>query len=57
MKMPQKLLVYVCGYDDDRPLFAAVTKLSDIPEDEDGEIVAEYNLSSTKKFKVTRSIE
>lgn len=58
-KMPKELLVYICDYDsdDDKPIFAAVTDVKDIPEDVDGEQVANYTLNKLSTFKVHRELK
>lgn len=57
MKMPTKILVYVCDYDQDgNAIFAVANWLEEIPEINEGENIAEYHLVSEKELVVKREL-
>jgi hypothetical protein len=56
-KLPKELLIYVCDYDDvNKPIYAVAENVNEIPEDCDGEMVGNYTLNRTSKFKVKREL-
>lgn len=58
MKMPKKVLIYVCDYHSDgTPLLAVAVNLNDIPEDSNGEPVGEYELITKSRLCVQRTLE
>jgi len=58
MKMPKKILVYVCDHESDgTPILAVTTKLDDIPEDMNRDVVGEYELIRTNKLEVRRELK
>lgn len=56
MKMPKELLIYVCDYDDGKPIFAVANNVEGIPENCNGEKVGKYVLSEEHRFKVKRQL-
>lgn len=58
MKMPKKILLYVCDHDrDGTPLLAVATKLDEIPEDSNGDVIGEYELITQSKLDVKRELK
>lgn len=58
MKMPKKILVYVCDYETNgTPVLAVATKLGDIPEDSNGDVIGEYKLITESKLTVKRELK
>lgn len=58
MKMPTKILVYVCDYDDKGvPVLAVVKSEKEIPDDYSGGVVGEYKLESAGTLTVTRALK
>lgn len=58
MKMPKKILLYVCGLDrDGTPIFAVATKLNEIPEGSNGGVIGEYELIAKSKLAVERELK
>jgi protein involved in sex pheromone biosynthesis len=52
---PIELLVYVFDRDEDgTPMYAIATSIDEIPEENDGEEVANYVLNRVRKFSVKR---
>jgi hypothetical protein len=57
MKMPKKILLYVCDHEQDgTPILAVANKLDDIPEDSNGDAIGEYELICTSTLTVTREL-
>jgi len=58
MKMPKKILLFVCEHDSDgTPFFAAVTKLSELPDECEGDTIGQYELITESKLTVTRELK
>lgn len=57
MKMPKKILVYVCDYSNGVPILAVATKLDEIPEDKNGVVVGEYERIAVSKLAITRELK
>ena len=57
MKYPKEIYVYVCDYDDGKPLYAAVVDPELIGEDSSGEKVGIYSLKKTLTFNVKRELK
>lgn len=58
MKMPKKILLFVCDREaDGTPILAVATKLDEIPEDCNGDIIGEYKLITESKLIVTRELK
>lgn len=54
--IPKSLFVYICDYDGDDPVFAAVSNIREIPDDENGSAVALFEKASEHTFEVTRRL-
>lgn len=58
MKMPKKILLYVCDHENDgTPILAVATKLEDISEDMNRDVIGEYELVRTNKLEVKRELK
>jgi hypothetical protein len=55
-KLPKEILLYEVK-DSDVTYFAAVTSVDEIPEDADGQLVGNYVLNNTHKFKIRRELK
>ena len=56
--MPKKILLYVCDHENDgTPILAVATKLDDISEDMNGDVVGEYELVRTSRLEVKRELK
>lgn len=56
MKMPKEVLIYVCDYEDEKPIFAVARSVADIPENCEGEKVGHYVLNKEHTFKVKKQL-
>ena len=56
MKFPKEILVYVCDYDDGKPIFGIARNVEDIPEDCDRGKVGNYTLNRERIFRVRRHL-
>ena len=55
---PKEVIIYVFDHDrDGTPMLAIAAKLSEIPEDCDGEQVARYSIRDIVTLTVTRTLE
>ena len=58
MKMPKKILLYVCDHENDgTPILAVATKLDDISEDSNGDEIGEYELITKSRLEVKRELK
>jgi hypothetical protein len=55
-KFPKELLVYVCDYDDGKPIYAVAENVADIPEQLAEPRVGVYVLNRTCKYAVKREL-
>jgi hypothetical protein len=57
MKMSKTILVYVCDYDHvGRPIYAVADSIEDIPEDNGGALVGEYQLVKEHQIVIKRTL-
>lgn len=56
-KMPKELYVYIGDWDGEDPILCVAEKLSEIPEDCDGNLVGSYALASEGVFGVSRFLQ
>ncbi len=56
-KMPKHIFIYVCDeLEDGTPVFAVATELEQVPEENSGQRIGSYALSSSPTFVVTRDL-
>lgn len=56
MTYPKHLYVYVCEYDKETPILAVAETLDEIPEDQDGEMIASYSRNFTTKIVIKKTL-
>ena len=57
MRYPKELLIYVCDYDDGKPIYAVAKNPDDVPENCSGEKVGSYTLNREFQFKVRKELK
>lgn len=56
-KLPKNIIVYICDYDDGKPVLAVSDNgVSGIPEDSAGELMGIYKLVQSGRLKVSKTI-
>jgi hypothetical protein len=55
--MPEEILVYVCEYDQEKPIFAVALNVTEIPEGSDGDTIGVYTLSRETTLSVKRELK
>lgn len=55
-EFPEQMFIQICDYCNNAPVFSAVPRVGEIPEDQDGELVAVYELREVKRLSVIRHL-